>query len=66
MKYWIYVDDGDFGPFGPAIDNGLSLVFNTASNGLVLTPGKTYWFKYSGENIEGEGEMSDEIAVLMA
>lgn len=41
-------------------------MFNTASNGLVLIAGKTYRFKYSGENIEGEGEMSDEVAVLMA
>lgn len=49
------MDDGQYGSFGSAIDNGLNLVFNTASNSIVLTPGLTYRFKYSGENIEGEG-----------
>lgn len=62
----MYIDDGNFGPFGPKMDNGLSLTFNTASYGLTLVAGQTYRFKYSGENIEGEGETSDEIAILMA
>jgi len=48
------------------MDNGLSLTFNTATYGLTLTAGLTYRFKYSGENIEGEGEASDEVAILMA
>lgn len=39
LKYYVYIDDGNFGSFGPKMDNGLSLTFNTASYGLTLLAG---------------------------
>jgi hypothetical protein len=62
----VYIDDGNDGPFGGANNNGLSLTMNTLSSGITLTTGLTYRFKYSGVNIQGEGPLSDEVAILMA
>lgn len=66
MNYNVYIDDGNDGPFGAAIDNGLNLSFDTLPNSIILTSGLTYRFKYSGVNIQGEGPLSDEVAILMA
>lgn len=51
MNYNIYIDDGNDGPFGAAINNGLNLNFDTAANGLTLSTGLTYRIKYSGVNV---------------
>ena len=64
LNYNIYIDDGNDGAFGSAIDNGNSLTYNTAS--LSLTTGLTYRFKYAANNTHGEGELSDEVAILLA
>lgn len=42
LNYNIYIDDGNDGPFGAAINNGLNLSFDTLPNGLTLTTGLTY------------------------
>lgn len=65
-QYNVYVNDGNDGPYSAAINNGLSLTYNTASITPALTTGLTYKFKYSGVNIAGEGPLSDEVAILMA
>ena len=63
-QYNIYIDDGNDGPFGPAIANGLSLTYDTSA--LSLVSGKTYRFKYSAVNSQGEGNLSNEVAILLA
>ena len=60
----MYVDDGNDGSFSGPYNNGLLLTYNTAS--LSLTTGLTYRFKYSAVNSEGEGPLSDEVAILLA
>ena len=64
LNYNIYIDDGNGGAFGLPINNGLSLTYNTAS--LTLTTGLTYRFKYSAVNSQGEGPLSDGVAILLA
>ncbi len=66
LNYNVYIDDGLYGSYGAANNNGLITIFNSASYGLSLVAGRTYRFKYSGVNVEGESELSDEVAVLMA
>jgi len=63
-KYNVYVDDGNDGPFSGPYDNGMLLTYDTGA--LSLTTGLTYRLKYSAVNSEGEGELSDEVAILMA
>lgn len=63
-SYNVYVDDGADGSFSGPYSNGLLLTYNTAL--LTLTSGLTYRFKYSAVNSEGEGSLSDEVAILMA
>ena len=63
-NYNIYIDDGNDGAFGNPINNGNSLTYNTSA--LLLTTGLTYRFKYSANNTHGEGEISDEVAILLA
>ena len=63
-NYNIYIDDGNDGAFGNPINNGNSLTYNTSA--LSLTTGLTYRFKYSANNTHGEGEISDEVAILLA
>ena len=64
LNYNIYIDDGADGAFGAAINNGLALTYDTSS--LSLVAGNTYRFKYSAVNSQGEGEISDEVAILLA
>lgn len=64
LNYNIYIDDGNAGAFGSAINNGLSLTYDTSS--LTLTAGLTYRFKYSAVNSQGEGPLSDGVAILLA
>jgi len=64
LNYNIYIDDGNGGAFGAAINNGLSLSYDTSA--LSLTAGLTYRFKYSAVNSQGEGPLSDGVAILLA
>jgi hypothetical protein len=66
LNYNVYIDDGNDGPFGSAIDNGLALTYDTLVGGLSLTTGNYYKFKYSGVNVQGEGPLSEEVTILMA
>ena len=62
--YNIYIDDGLGGAYSAAINNNLLLSFNTGM--LSLISGRTYRFKYSATNSEGDGPTSDETSILMA
>ena len=63
-SYNIYMDDGLGGAYAAPVTNALLLTYNTAF--VTLTSGRTYRFKYSAINSEGEGTVSDEISILAA
>ena len=63
--YNIYIDDGlDSENFAGPYTNGLSLTWDSSS--LSLVAGRIYRLKYSCTNIHGEGELSDEVQILLA
>jgi hypothetical protein len=64
LNYNIYIDDGLAGSFSGPYANGLLLAYNTIA--LTLTTGRTYQLKYSAVNSEGEGPLSDVVAILLA
>lgn len=63
-NYKIYMDDGLGGAYAAPVNNALLLTYNTGA--LSLVSGRTYRFKYSGVNSEGEGPTSDEASILLA
>lgn len=63
------MDNGDDGAFsnGPYDVTDLSLLkFDTSSPPVSLTAGLTYRFKFLANNAEGDGPLSDEVAILVA
>lgn len=64
MNYNIYIDDGHDGAFTGPINNGLLTTYDTSL--LTLTTGLIYKLKYSAVNSEGEGPVSDVVAILLA
>ena len=65
LAYHIYMDDGADGDFTD-VDQLLALTWDTSSLPDTLTTGAIYRFKYSAENIHGEGPLSDEVQILAA
>jgi len=69
LQYSFYMDNGDDGAFsnGPYdIVLPATLQFDSSAFTITLTAGLTYRFKFLANNAEGDGDLSDEIAVLVA
>lgn len=69
LQYSFYMDNGDDGAFsnGPYdITLPATLQFDSSAHAIALTAGLTYRFKFLANNAEGDGPLSDEVAVLVA